>query len=68
MAKTALGLGIVLAVLTALAVLGVFSTGMKPGFLAPGVTAADFNLAVEILLVIGLTAGSRGAARSKPIA
>ena len=58
MAKTALGLGLTLFVLTALVVLGTFSAGNKPGFLAPGLFIADFNLALEILLVLGLTVGA----------
>ena len=58
MAKTAIGLGLGLATLTALALLGVFSAGNKPGFLAPGVLTADFNLALQVLLVLGLTAGA----------
>ena len=58
MAKTALGVGILLAVLTAATMLGVFSTGNKPEFVAPGVRAAELNLALEILLVLGLTFGA----------
>jgi hypothetical protein len=58
MAKTALGFGLALSVLTALVVLGAFSAGNKPGFLAPGLFIADFNLALEILLVLGLTVGA----------
>jgi hypothetical protein len=58
MAKTAIGFGLVLAVLTAVAALGVFSSGGKPGFVAPGLSNADFNLALEIVLVLGLTFGA----------
>jgi hypothetical protein len=58
MAKTAIGVGLTLAALTALTVLGLFSTGNKPGFLTPELFIADFNLALEILLVLGLTVGA----------
>ena len=38
---------------------GIFSAGKEgaPGFFGPGVLIADVNLALEILLVLGLTAG-----------
>ncbi len=58
MTKTAIGLGFTLAVLTALVVLGHFSAGNKPGFLTPDLFVSDFNLYLEILLVLGLTVGA----------
>lgn len=58
MAKTALGLGLALGVLTALTVLGYFSSGMKPGFITPDLFVSQFNLALQILLVLGLTFGA----------
>lgn len=58
MAKIAIGLGLALATLTALTVLGYFSAGNKPGFITPDLFTADFNLWLEILLVLGLTVGA----------
>lgn len=58
MAKIAIGLGLALAALTALVVMGVFSAGNKPGYLTPNLFIADFNLALQILLVLGLTVGA----------
>jgi hypothetical protein len=58
MTKTAIGLGLALAALTALTVLGYFSADQKPGFITPNLLSADFNLALEILLVLGLTVGA----------
>ena len=64
-AKTAIALGLALAGLTALAVLGVFSAGNKPGFLTPNLFVADFNLALQVLLVLGLTVGAWLARRGR---
>ena len=58
MAKIAIGLGLALAALTALTVLGYFSPGMKPGFITPNLFVSDLNLALQILLVLGLTVGA----------
>ena len=51
--------GCVLAAAAAALALGIFAAGKagSPGFLGPGVLIADINLALEILLVLGLTFG-----------
>ncbi len=48
-----------LAAATAALALGIITAGKKgdPGFFGPGVLIADINLALEILLVLGLTCG-----------
>lgn len=71
MAKTAIGVGLLAAVLTALTVLRYFSAGQKPGFTLPGVFITEFNLALQIVLVLGLTFGAflarRGSIRAHRI-
>jgi len=59
MRKTAFLVGAVSAAATAALVLGIQSAGKEgaPGFFGPGVLIADVNLTLEILLVLGLTAG-----------
>lgn len=59
MKKRAILLGGAMAVATAALVLGIRATTKAgaPGFLGPGVLIADVNLVLEILLVLGLTAG-----------
>ena len=59
MKKLALLTSVVLAAATAALALGIFAAGKEgaPGFFGPGVLIADVNLALEILLVLGLTFG-----------
>ena len=59
MRKLAILAGGTLAAATAALVLGIIAAGKKgdPGFFGPGVLIADINLALEILLVLGLTCG-----------
>src|SRR4051812_905720 len=51
--------GLIAAAAVAALSLGIFRAGREgdPGFIGPGVLIADVNLALEILLVIGLTFG-----------
>lgn len=59
MRKLAILAGGALAAATAALALGIIAAGKKgePGFVGPGVLLADINLALEILLVLGLTLG-----------
>lgn len=59
MKKRAILLGGAMALATAALVLGIraMTKPGAPGFLGPGVLIADVNLVLEILLVLGLTAG-----------
>ena len=59
MRKLAILAGGALAAATAALALGIFAAGKEgaPGFFGPGVLIADVNLALEILLVLGLTFG-----------
>ncbi len=59
MKKTALFCGVVAAVATAALIIGLRTAGKADvhGFLGPGTMLADVNVALEVLLVIGLTFG-----------
>jgi len=59
MKKLAILAGGTLVAATAALALGIFAAGKEgaPGFFGPGVLIADVNLALEILLVLGLTFG-----------
>ena len=59
MKKTAIVAGVAAAAATTALALGIFAAGKAgaPGFFGPGVLIADINLALEILLVLGLTFG-----------
>ncbi len=59
MRKLAILAGGALAAATTALALGIIATGKQggPGFFGPGVLLADINLALEILLVLGLTLG-----------
>jgi hypothetical protein len=57
--KTALLYGVVAAAVTAALVIGLRAAGKADahGFLGPGTMLADFNIVLEVLLVVGLTFG-----------
>ena len=59
MKKIAILTGIVAAAAVSAIVLSIFAAGKEgaPGFFGPGVLIADVNLALEILLICGLTFG-----------
>src|SRR3990167_3567045 len=59
MKALAVTLGALAAVATYAAAYAIFAAGKEgsPGFFGPGVLIADVNLALEILLVLGLTFG-----------
>ena len=60
MKPLALTLGIILAVAAAALAQWIFAQGKAgdPGFLGPGILIADVNLALQILLLLGLTFGA----------
>ena len=59
MKKLAMLAGGTLAIAVSALALGIFAAGKEgaPGFFGPGVLIADINLALEFLLVLGLTFG-----------
>jgi hypothetical protein len=65
MKRTALLCGVVAAAATAALIIGLRAVGKADihGFLGPGTMLADINVALEVLLVVGLTFGM-GLARS----
>jgi hypothetical protein len=67
MKKTALFAGAALAVIVSTALIGlrISGKGAAAGFLGPGSLVADVNLALEVLLVLGLTLGMALARRGR---